>query len=108
MSVQKRRIAVIGAGPSGLTAIKQCLEYGHFVKCFEKTSELGGLWRYHDDDDKNRASVTKNTIINTSKEVSAFSDFPPPSNFPNYMPHFMMVSLFAIGSAFLFHTQITG
>src|SRR5690349_7478703 len=31
------------------------------------------------------ASVMKNTVINTSKEMTAYSDFPPPKDFPNYM-----------------------
>lgn len=92
LEMSAKRIAVIGAGPSGLTAVKQCLEYGHSVKCFEKTDDIGGLWRYHDEDIDGLPSVAKNTIINTSKEISAFSDFPPPENFPNYMPHSLMVS----------------
>lgn len=29
----------------------------------------------------------RTTILNTSKELSAFSDFPPPSELPNYMKH---------------------
>src|ERR1700733_4652854 len=71
------RIAIIGAGASGATATKACLE--------------GGLWRYHDDDVNGIASVMKSTIINSSKEMSAFSDFPPPSEFPNYMHNTNMV-----------------
>lgn len=27
----------------------------------------------------------KSTVINTSKEMTAFSDFPPPASFANYM-----------------------
>jgi dimethylaniline monooxygenase (N-oxide forming) len=29
----------------------------------------------------------KSTIINTSKEMTAYSDFPPPDHFANYMHH---------------------
>lgn len=29
----------------------------------------------------------KNTVTNTSKEMMAFSDFPPPANYPNYLPN---------------------
>lgn len=29
----------------------------------------------------------KSTTFNTSKETSAFSDFPPPEDFPNYTRH---------------------
>ncbi|CAN6608505.1 thiol-specific monooxygenase [Trichomonascus vanleenenianus] len=44
------KIAVIGAGPSGLTAIKTLLEEGvfHTIKCFEQSDRIGGLWNYND------------------------------------------------------------
>lgn len=41
-----RKIAVIGAGLSGLGAIKCCLEEGLEPVCFEKSNDIGGLWRY--------------------------------------------------------------
>lgn len=41
-----KRIAVIGAGVSGLGAIKICLEEGLEPTCFEGTNDIGGLWRY--------------------------------------------------------------
>lgn len=40
------RICVVGAGASGLTAAKTCLENGLQVVCFEKSCDIGGLWRY--------------------------------------------------------------
>ena len=86
------RIAVIGAGASGMTATKACLEEGLQVVVYEKTRFTGGLWRYHEDDVNGIASVAKSTIINSSKEMSAFSDFPPPKEYPNYMHNTMMVN----------------
>ncbi|GIY97585.1 flavin-containing monooxygenase 5 [Caerostris extrusa] len=77
---QPKKIAIIGAGPSGLTAIKSCKEEGFLPVCFERNGDPGGLWRYHDEDIEGVASVMKTTIINTSKELSAFSDFPPRKN----------------------------
>ncbi|GAA0906738.1 FAD-dependent oxidoreductase [Streptomyces thermoalcalitolerans] len=38
------RLAVIGAGPAGLTCVKQALADGHDVVCFEKHQALGGIW----------------------------------------------------------------
>jgi hypothetical protein len=38
------RLAVIGAGPAGLTCVKQALADGHDVVCFEKHRDLGGIW----------------------------------------------------------------
>lgn len=40
------RVAIIGAGASGLVAIKECLEYRFEPVCFEKSNDIGGLWRY--------------------------------------------------------------
>ena len=86
------RIGIIGAGPSGTTAAKACLEEGLDVVVYEKSDCTGGLWRYRDEDIEGIASVMKSTIINTSKEVSAFSDFPPPPEMPNYMHNTTMVN----------------
>lgn len=50
MSVhQSIRVAIIGAGASGILAIKACKEeIEHFseIVCFEKTEHAGGLWKY--------------------------------------------------------------
>ena len=85
-----KRIAVIGAGAMGLTSIKCCKEVGFEPVCFEKSNDLGGLWRYHDDTAEGSASVMRNTVMNSSKETSAFSDFPPPKEFPIFLPHSKM------------------
>lgn len=46
MGEKMKRICVIGAGVSGLPAIKACLEENLNVVCYERTSEIGGLWNY--------------------------------------------------------------
>ncbi|KAJ8038917.1 Dimethylaniline monooxygenase [N-oxide-forming] 5 [Holothuria leucospilota] len=81
------RAAILGAGASGLTAIKCCLDEGLEPVCFEKTSDIGGLWRYRGENDKfpEVGSVFKSTVINTSKETMCYSDFPCPQQFSNYM-----------------------
>ena len=43
-----------------------------------------GLWNYQESE-KDAACVYKSTIINTSKEMMAFSDFPIPKEFANFM-----------------------
>lgn len=87
---EAKRIAVIGAGPCGLGAVKTLKDEGLEPVCFERTGYIGGLWRYHDDDVSGLASVMKTTIINTSKELGAASDSPPPPEYPNYMHHSLM------------------
>lgn len=41
-----KRVAVVGAGVSGLAALKCCLEEGLQPTCFERSDNLGGLWRF--------------------------------------------------------------
>ncbi|XP_048351758.1 dimethylaniline monooxygenase [N-oxide-forming] 2-like isoform X2 [Sphaerodactylus townsendi] len=80
-----KRVAVIGAGVSGLTSIKACLDEGFEPTCFERSCDIGGLWRFTETVEKGRASIYKSVVTNTSKEMSCFSDFPMPDHFPNYM-----------------------
>ena len=42
-------VAVIGAGASGLPAIKCCLDEGLEPTCYEKRGYIGGLWHYSPD-----------------------------------------------------------
>ena len=81
----KKRVAVIGAGASGLTAIKCCLDEGLLPVCFERVDEVGGLWYYTERVREGQGCVMRSTIMNTCKEMMCFSDFPPPSEFPNFM-----------------------
>lgn len=43
--VQKKKVAVIGGGISGLSAAKAFSERGHDVHGFERSDDLGGVWR---------------------------------------------------------------
>ena len=84
------KVAVIGGGVGGLTAIKSCLDAGLQPTCFEKQTWLGGAWNYSDEVLPNMASVHHNTVTNTSKQMMCFSDFPMPKEFPNYLPRHMV------------------
>uniref|UniRef100_A0A914WW04 Flavin-containing monooxygenase n=1 Tax=Plectus sambesii TaxID=2011161 RepID=A0A914WW04_9BILA len=89
-----KKVAIIGAGASGLPAIKVCLEDGFEPVCFEKSGDIGGLWRYKPGECDGEASVMKSTVINSSKEMTAYSDFPPPPDFANYMHNTKMLEYF--------------
>ncbi len=41
-TVQKKRIAVVGAGPAGITAATHLAERGHHVQLFDAADEVGG------------------------------------------------------------------
>ena len=43
-----KKVAVIGAGVSGLSSIKCCLDENLEPTCFERTSDFGGLWKFAD------------------------------------------------------------
>ncbi|XP_041349231.1 flavin-containing monooxygenase 5-like [Gigantopelta aegis] len=108
-----KNVAIIGAGCSGLTAIKACLEENLFPVCFEMSNKIGGLWNYSDDVEDERASIYKNLVINTSKEMMAFSDFPIPEDFPPFMPHdlvlkylFLYVESFGLKKYIQFDTHV--
>ncbi|XP_045154037.1 putative dimethylaniline monooxygenase [N-oxide-forming] 6 isoform X4 [Echinops telfairi] len=42
----RTRVAIIGAGVSGLASIRCCLEEGLEPTCFERGSDVGGLWKF--------------------------------------------------------------
>ncbi|NXL64084.1 FMO1 monooxygenase, partial [Chordeiles acutipennis] len=83
----RMRVAVVGAGVSGLTATKCCLDEGLEPTCFEQSQDIGGLWRYTEHIEASRPSLYPSVISNTSKEMSAFSDFPYPEDFPVFLPN---------------------
>ena len=97
MDIRKLKVAIIGSGVSGIVAIKSCREEMQLfdrIVCYERTSSLGGLWKYRDlqDEENNTTAeetvtVMHGTIANSSKEMSAFSDFPPTPTSPNFMHH---------------------
>lgn len=45
-STMAKRVAVIGAGVSGLSSIKCCLDEDLEPTCFERTNDIGGLWKF--------------------------------------------------------------
>ncbi|XP_030228586.1 dimethylaniline monooxygenase [N-oxide-forming] 5 [Gadus morhua] len=89
-----RRVAVIGAGCSGLACIKTCLDEGLEPVCFESSDDIGGLWRFKENPEPNRASIYHSVIINTSKEMMCYSDFPIPAEYPNYMHNSLIMEYF--------------
>lgn len=41
-----RRVAVVGAGSSGLACVKVCVDEGLEPVCFESTDDIGGMWKF--------------------------------------------------------------
>ena len=82
-----KKCCVIGAGVSGLTSIKHLLEVGIEPACFEKDDDIGGIWE-SPETRRDDPGMYSSCIMNTSKEMSCFSDFPFPKDFPNFMRRF--------------------
>lgn len=87
------RIAVIGAGCSGLAAVKILAENGLTnLVCFEKSDRVGGNWVYTASE--SHSSVCETTHIISSKGLSHYSDFPMPADYPDYPSHRQVLAYF--------------
>lgn len=87
------QVAIIGAGVCGMATAKACLDQGLRVMVFEQTNHLAGLWRYDESvSEEGLGSVMHSTVVNSSKEMTAFSDWPVPEDYPNFMTNKWMVS----------------
>src|SRR3954447_9378400 len=72
------RIAIIGAGPSGLVTAKYALEAGFDVVVFEASDALGGQWQAT----APHSGIWPGMRTNTSRAMTAFSDLPAPPEHP--------------------------
>lgn len=86
-------IAIIGAGPSGLAAAKNCRQAGFTTTVFEKNQDVGGNWLFDARD--GHSSVYENTHIISSKAWSEYEDFPMPADYPDYPSHRQLQAYFA-------------
>ncbi|CAN8002467.1 unnamed protein product [Ixodes pacificus] len=86
------RVCIVGGGCSGILSARQMLDEGFESVIYELSSCLGGTWAYNDDSEEGRPSVMRSTVMHNSKEMGAFSDFPPPKEAANYMHHTKMLA----------------
>ncbi|KAM7336165.1 hypothetical protein ACRRTK_004658 [Alexandromys fortis] len=82
-----KRVAVIGAGVSGLSSIKCCLDEDLEPTCFERSDDFGGLWKFAETSKDGMTRVYKSLVTNVCKEMSSYSDFPYQEDYPNFMDH---------------------
>lgn len=79
-------VCVVGAGASGLAAVKNLRECGFAVDCYERETGVAGAWNWRHD----RSPVHAGTHLVTSRPVTEFPDFPMPDDWPDY-PHHSLV-----------------
>jgi len=85
MSIELPKVAVIGAGSSGITALKGLVDRGFDVVCYEASDRVGGNWVFGN---KNGMSASYRSLhINTSRERMEYSDFPMPKSYPDFPHH---------------------
>ncbi|GAA4446301.1 NAD(P)-binding domain-containing protein [Nibrella saemangeumensis] len=85
-------VCIIGAGASGITAAKTLNQHGIGFHCFEKGSQVGGNWRYNNDN--GLSSAYRSLHINTNRDVMAYSDYPMPRNYPMFPHHSQIIRYF--------------
>ena len=85
MSMDLPRVAVIGGGSSGITALKGLVDRGFDATCYEASDRVGGNWVFGN---RNGMSASyKSLHINTSRERMEYSDFPMPKHYADFPHH---------------------
>ncbi len=110
-NTSETNVCVIGAGVSGLTAVKALKAAGVACEGFEKGSDIGGLWRY--DNDSGAASCYRSLHIDSSRQGLAYPDFEIPDDMPDYLSHYQVLEHFEryadqfdLRPAYRFRTEI--
>lgn len=78
-------ICIIGAGSSGVTVAKTLKEAGLAFDIFEKGSDIGGMWRY--ENDNGQSSCYASLHIDTSRPNLGYSDFTIDPSLPDFLSH---------------------
>ena len=87
-----KKVCIIGAGPSGVAAAKNCKQYGLDFDIFEKNDKVGGNWVFNSK--TGHSSVYENTHIISSKLPSEYEDYPMPESYPEYPRHDQLQAYF--------------
>ena len=91
----KRSVCVIGAGPSGITALKNLLDVGLDTVAYDMNDRVGGNWVF--DEQEGHSSVFETTHIISSKTLSQYADYPwsehDPAT-PDYPSHQQLANYF--------------
>jgi cation diffusion facilitator CzcD-associated flavoprotein CzcO len=110
--MESTRACIIGAGSSGITALQVLRARGIDVDCYEMGSDVGGNWRY--DNDNGVSSAYRSLHINTSRAAMEYAAYPMPADYPDYPSHWQIaayfddfVDHFGLREAITFRTEVT-
>lgn len=85
-------MCVIGAGSSGIASAQVLHSRGVPFDCFEKSSQVGGNWRYRNDN--GMSAAYESLHINTSRGLMAYRTFPMSPDLPPYPNHRQIADYF--------------
>ncbi len=87
-----KQVCVVGAGSSGIAAAQVLHARGIPFDCFEAGSEVGGNWRYLNDN--GMSSAYRSLHINTSRQLMEYRTYPMPEEYPDYPSHWQIAAYF--------------
>jgi cation diffusion facilitator CzcD-associated flavoprotein CzcO len=106
------KIAVIGAGPCGLTTLKTLRQAGLDARGFEAGDRVGGQWVL--DNSSGTSAAYHSLRTNTNPAMSRFTDYSFPADYPDYPSHDQMAAWFGhyaqqfgLDGAIAFGTRVT-
>ncbi|XP_038901456.1 probable flavin-containing monooxygenase 1 [Benincasa hispida] len=79
--MESKKVAIIGAGISGLAACKFTLSKGFTPIVFEARGDIGGVW----------TETLQTTALQTRKDMFQFSDYPWPKSVTEAFPRYNQV-----------------
>jgi len=82
---QQLPVCIIGAGSSGLVTAKSLQQRGVAFEGFEVGSDIGGMWRYQNDN--GMSSAYRSLHIDTSRSNLGYPDHPIPETYPDFLSH---------------------
>ncbi len=77
------RFCILGAGTSGLAVAKNFKQGGLPFDCLEREDNIGGNWYFG----KSASSVYASTHLISSKQLTEYTDFPMPEEYPEFPNH---------------------
>jgi dimethylaniline monooxygenase (N-oxide forming) len=106
------RVCVIGAGSSGIASCRVLHARGIPFDCFEAGSQVGGNWRYNNDN--GMSSAYRSLHAKSSRRCIQYAAFPMPSDYPDYLSHELIaeyldefVDHFGFRGMIQFRTEVT-
>ncbi len=83
--MSSKRIGIIGAGSSGIAAVKALTDKALEFECLEASDRIGGNWAINNPN--GMSAAYESLHINTSRDRMAYADFPMPSDYPDFPGH---------------------